>query len=82
MQDLSSTSADTTDNVSFQQSRAFGGGVDKRATWYGQGSATFDPDEDSKILQRQYNRASSIPEEEYDDGVVEQQRMQRSSSDV
>jgi len=81
MQDLSSN-ADATDNASFQQS-----GVDRRTTWYGpgsgstEGSATFDPDEDTKILQRQYNSASSIPEEEYDEEVVEQ-RMQRSSSDI
>lgn len=77
MQDLSSN-RDATDNASFQQ-----GGVDRRTTWYGpgSGSATFDPDEDTKILQRQYRSGSSIPEEEYNEDVVEQ-RMQRSSSDM
>ena len=74
MQDLT---ADATDNASFQQS-----GADKRATWYGPPSTTssttnFDPDEDMAILQRQYNHASSIPEEDFSD-----QRMQRSSSDM
>lgn len=69
MQDLSAEN-DTTDNNPAM--------MNKRSTWYGPSTNTssFDPEEDTDILQRQY--APSIPEEE----LIEQRMMQRSSSDT